>query len=170
MSPATWRSSRASSTGSMRSRKSAAAPRWSTDLTDHSANSRNGSIAKNIAAASTAKTDGGAGWTNAPVEEHEAYLIDARADAGSTHRRSGHAALPTARMAPSSPVRPTDANATCAEYVNCVIADLSDRRAWRPRTVSPHEGAHGTTDHRLTAVLPSRNVPIRLISGFGRPL
>ena len=48
-------------------------------LVDYSADSLNGFIAKNIAAASTAKTDGWAGYTDAPVEDHEPHVIGAMA-------------------------------------------------------------------------------------------
>ncbi len=48
-------------------------------LVDYSADSLNGFIAKNIAAASTAKTDGWAGYTDAPVEQHEPHVIGAMA-------------------------------------------------------------------------------------------
>ncbi len=48
-------------------------------LTDYGADSLNEFIARNIAATSTAKTDGWAGYTSVPVDDHDPHVIGAMA-------------------------------------------------------------------------------------------
>jgi hypothetical protein len=48
-------------------------------LTDYGADSLNEFIARNIAATSTAKTDGWAGYTSVPVNDHDPHVIGAMA-------------------------------------------------------------------------------------------
>ena len=48
-------------------------------LTDYGADSLNEFIARNIAATSTAKTDGWAGYTSVPVDNHDPHVIGAMA-------------------------------------------------------------------------------------------